>query len=405
MDTQSSFPDVPIMMKNYISSVKYTVVLCFITYVVMGVSTSILGPTLPPLSAAIGLSIVGAGVLRAGRQIGQFIAGVSAGRSLDRLPTKLLLILGGLLMIVGLTTMAFSNAPSVAISGAVVWGIGHGLLEMGPNYLVGRHFGDKAAKPLAALHGVYGISAIFGPLLVAAIRVDNWQFSYIGIVVAAVILIIFYLPIRLSKPSDTPLTEEPKLSGKFSLGLFLPAALIIFIFNGSNSGVADWTYTHLTLAGNASHETAALVTSVYWLALAISRIGNVFTLARGFDLQIVIVSSITSVIGALIVVLAGADVVWMSIGIGLIGIGFGPIYPVILSEIGTRAPDDRGKSTGLLAATAASGAVVLPVLQGWIGGGHSGGFGVVLFSTCVIFLVILAFYFLGDKYERGITAA
>jgi fucose permease len=95
-------------------------------------------------------------------------------------------------------------------------------------------------------------------------------------------------------------------------------------------------------------------------------------------------------LGAALIVLGGPVVEIVMVGVAMVGVGFGPVFPTVVALGGQQQPDVRGRVTSILVGMAAVGGIVLPVIQGWIGGGHSGGMVMTLAASLIMVGALIA---------------
>src|SRR5258708_22129288 len=85
--------------------------LCFVAFAVMGITSSILGPTLTNLAASIDLPIADAGILRAVQQIGSVLATFLGGYLLSRYSLRSVIAPSVIVMAAGLFVIVRSACP------------------------------------------------------------------------------------------------------------------------------------------------------------------------------------------------------------------------------------------------------------------------------------------------------
>jgi fucose permease len=148
--------------------------------------------------------------------------------------------------------------------------------------------------------------------------------------------------------------------------------------------MSDWIAPQLQLVGGVDAGTAARVASLYGLALTAGRALGIFVLHRVGMLRVLAVAISVAVLGAALIVLAGPTVGLIAVGVLLVGVGFSPVYPTVIALAGQQQPENRGAVTGFVAGIGAIGAMIIPVIQGWVGGGHSGGMIVTLVAALIM---------------------
>lgn len=366
---------------------RWIALICFTGFIVLGISATITGPTLPNLVAAISLPLADGGILRAARQIGAVSTPFLLGGLLDRLDTRRILIPGAILLAVGTGLIAAGGNLGLVLVASLVAGVGSGLYDVGTNYTIGAVFAGSAAAVLAALHTFYGLGSSIGPQVASwAITSGDWRAAYVVALIICLFMALVFLGVRgvqQHKPTHTETVGRPAPVSIPWLPLALLAALI-FMYSGAGTGLSDWLFTHVRLVALADVETASQITSLYWLALTGGRILSIFVLHRIGSMTTMGIGLTFSTIGAALVVLGGRQIPLIAIGVALIGLGFAPIYPTVIALGGQLRPAARGRITGILSGMAALGAMTVPVIQGWVGGGQSGGMIVTLIGTLIM---------------------
>ncbi|HVO70144.1 MAG TPA: MFS transporter [Aggregatilineaceae bacterium] len=379
---------------------------CFIAFIVMGVTTAILGPTLSYLAAALALPLASAGILRAAQQIGGISAPLGGGRLLDRHGPRYILLPGLLLMAVGLLSLIASGNVIFGFVASVLLGIGTGLVNLGGNVTIGALYESNAAPVLAALHTCYGLGLFGGPLVAewALTRQGNWQAAYVvtAVLCAGLGLLFIRLPVTIRASTSTRGDEPPRSRPAILWLPLLPLLLLLFMYNGAGSGMSDWLPTHLQLVAHSGVDAAAQVTSLYGLSLTIGRILSIGALRQFGNMRVLAVAIGVAVVGAGLITFGGAQIGLVTVGVVMVGLGFAPIYPTVIAIGGQQQPENRGSVVGILAGLASIGGIIIPVVQGWVGAGQSGGMIVILVSALVMAAALtLVRTFSAQKYQAA----
>ncbi len=376
---------------------------CFIAFVVMGIVSSIVGPTLPDLAASFTLPLANAGILRAAQQIGVIGAILAGGRLLDRFNPRYAILPGVLLMAVGLMGLTAGGSLVIALAASVILGIGSGLLNLGANVAIGALYQSNAAPVLAALHAFFGLGLFGGPLIAewSMTRQEHWQSAYTVSSILCIGLGLLFARLSISIQSNALRddAEQPAIRPAVAWLRLLPLILLLFLYNGAGSGLADWLATHLQLVASAGVDTASQVTALYGLAITAGRIISIEALRRFGNMSVLTLAIGIATVGAALIVLGNAQVGLITAGVLMVGIGFAPIYPTVIAIGGQQQPENRGTITGILAGLAAIGGVFVPVVQGWIGNGQNGGMIVTLIAT-LIMVASLAWIASGKPRQR-----
>jgi fucose permease len=381
---------------------RYITFACFVGFIVLGIFNSQLGPTLPSVAAAVALPLASAGIFRTARQIGILSGVLGGGRILDKQDARLVFGGGAFLTVAGLLGMITASRVEFMLAASLIMGIGSGMLDVGPNYVIPAIHTTNASSMLMLLHTFVGIGAAAGPLITAwAIEQrGDWRIAYIvtAIIVAGMGIVFMGMRIntrrqRIAHQEQKAADPTPRAEAEpVQWGPLVPLILLIFLYNGAGTGVADWIYTHLQLVANADVNAASQITSLFWAALTGGRLLTIPVLRRFGEIPTLIGALVIATIGAILIVAAGANVPLIALGVVLVSAGFSPIFPTVIALGGQQQPQARGTVTGTLGAFAAFGGMTIPVLQGWIGGGHNGGM-IVPVVASVIMLVTVVIYF------------
>ncbi len=383
--------------------------LCFAAFTVMGITSSVLGPSLTSLAASVGLPIADAGVLRAVQQIGSVVATFGGGYLLNRYGLRVVLIPSLILMTAGLLGVVGTGLLAVTLCGSLLLGVGTGALNVAANVAVGSLYAENASPVLSALHTCFGVGLFLGPLLAGQTlkNPDNWRTAYVIPAIACLILsfLLARMPVVQQNPNIGSIADKPSTPHPAIRWLpLVPLITLLFLYNGAGSGIGDWIAPHVQLVANADPGSAAQVASIYGLALTAGRAIGVFALQRFGNMRVLGIAITLAVLGAAIILLGGATILVVSAGVALVGLGFSPIYPTVIAMSIAQQPENRGAVTGIVAGIASFGGIIVPVIQGWVGAGHSGGMTVTLVAA-ILMIVALVLVYRADNAERAANQA
>lgn len=347
-----------------------------------GIALISLGSVLPFLSAKFGLDLSSASTVVTFLPAGVLLGSVLFGPVVDRFGYKLLLIASSLLTIAGLSWIAFAGSLAAIRFAVFLTGFGGGILNGETNTIVSDISGDDRNSNLSFLAIFFGIGALGVPVLMSFLS-DEYSFETIlkgtSIFMLLIVAIFFFIDFPSpKKPQGFPIKEGFALLKQPSLLLL---SLALFFQSGMEGLTNNWTTTYLE-AGHVSREKALFSLTCMVIGMTFAR------LAMGFILKKV--RSYYVVHGGLVIVLAGVAILISGkvnpvIGLTLLGIGFAPVFPVLLGYIGTLYPDLSGTAFGIALFIALIGNTSLNLLMGFI----SDAFGISAFP--VMLLVSLVF--------------
>ena len=240
-------------------------------FVLLGMATTTPGVTWPSVAESFGRPLAELGLVTllfgSGYTLSSAINGrLIAGRGLG--PVLVGSALTGTAALVGL---ALSVGWPMFLLAIGLLGLGGGLVDAATNTYVAIRRGTRA---MSLIHGIFGIGAIGGPLLVTALLQLGlpWRMAFallaVGQVayVASLWLVSRRLSVRAQTEAETPgLASARRQSVAWSLAVF-------FVYAGIGVGAGAWAFTYLTEEQGLSDTAGGLVVAGYWAAFAASRL-------------------------------------------------------------------------------------------------------------------------------------
>lgn len=355
---------------------------CYAALFVIGISAALIGPAKDALTSSLGIAVERGGWLLSAQFAGATVGVIASGYLADRTDLRWVMGGAGLLAITG--AVAFANATSlnVAMIAAFTLGTGAGAWGATPNVLLAKGDLEHRSSALNILNMMWGLGAAAGPQLYRLCEsLAHWTYAYFAFAALVLILLPFVLrtPIRLARHGHGgTATALPAWHA------FLPYAVIIFLYVGMENGFGGWLYTQFVLAGKSNAGTAVMAASLFWAGLTSGRALAAVVLRRVSDEHMLIAAAMIAATAACVIVLI-PNVHMLALTAAFIaGMGCGPIFPTTFAVVAKRVPSVSGAMLSLLQAGGALGAMLLPAVQGYWGGGESGGFGFVVATGVVI---------------------
>lgn len=355
-----------------------TVLWFFASFVVLGISGTLLGPTLDDLTTQFDLPLANGGVFITLHSTGATIALIAMGRLYDRgrIAPRYLLAAGPLLSLTGLIALSVSPSAWLAFAAALLFGLGFGSMIMGPNILLPAMFSGAAAGRLNALNTFYGVGAITGPQVVnLAFGLADYRLAYVITAVAAAALIPAFLRVDIpasqvsERDSDSTAAQHVPVKWR----VFLPFTLLLFIYVGAEVGFGAWIATHLSLVGGLEEASANVGVSLFWAGLTGGRFGASLLARRLRAVPLLGLSVLVLLAGSLLVLLFPGSSGVMLVGAFVVGLGCGPVFPTTVAAVSDNYPAQFAAASGLILGVGNGGAMLIPWVQGQVGGGETGG--------------------------------
>ncbi len=348
------------------------------------------------LARDLDLDLARSGLLVAALALGIGIGLAGAGPLVDRHPRRPLFVAACLLAAASLLGMSASMSFSRALLLLVSAGVGIGTYGTLVNTMVGERYGERAAKPLSAVHASATLGAMLAPPVIGWLAPRaGWSASFHGAGFAHLLLACAALAIVFpaARP-DGGSEDEGGGDGTLSRAL-VPYAAIVFAYVGIETALTIFALPYATNALDLDASRGLGAISAFWFGLLVGRLG-VLGLRRAGDTRLLVAAG-----GAgFVVIAAAAGLRWIQLEIlyAAIGLVLGAVYPVTIALAGQRFPRSRGTATGIAAAFGAAGGMTVPWLHGALGDRVGVGGAVAALSLWALVVALAA---LLAQHQRG----
>ncbi len=354
----------------------------YASFFILGISATMLGPTLSDLTARFAMPLDNGGIFITLHSTGAMLALVFVGRQYSRFAPRYLLALGPALTALGAFAIVAAPTRTLALAGALLFGLGFGSILIGPNILVAVLYPDKATARLNAVNLFFGLGAIAGPQMVNILS-DPWT-AYIVNGVAALALIPAFL--RFNLPPVAPASDS---TAPVNWVAFVPFAVLLFAYVGTDVGFSSWISTQMTTVAGSTAAVAALAMSLFFVGVTGGRALAIGVSRYLSSLHLLFVAISLMFGGAVLLVAFGATE-WIALASAfIVGLGSGPIFPTTVAAMSETYPAQFAGVCGAVTALGDGGAMVIPWVQGQVGGGVSGGMSITVVMTLVMLLIVV----------------
>lgn len=299
------------------------------------------------------------------------IFSVPTGMLMNKIGRKSTVLISLIVTAVSLVIPAFGDSYMVMLISFSLLGIGNAIMQTSLNPLVTNLIGsDKLASALTFGQFVKAIASFLAPIIAA------WGattlFPTLGLgwrVLFVVYAIVSFLSITLL--SATPIKEErpDKVSGigecvrllgrPFILLCFLGIMCHVGIDVGTNTTAPKIIMERLALP----LEEAGYATSIYFIFRTIGSFLGAFILAR-ISPKVFFAISVTMMLAGMVILFVCDSLTPLYVGISLIGFGNSNIFPIVLSQALTYAPNEKNEVSGLMI-MGLFGGTVFPLAMGF----------------------------------------
>jgi FHS family Na+ dependent glucose MFS transporter 1 len=355
----------------------------------MGVSFSVLGPTLPALAANTRTSLSDISFLFVARSAGSMLGSIGGGRLLDRFKGHR--VLAGSLLLLALVSAAVPGISQLWVLTAVMFlsGVVHGLLNVSGNALLVWVHGRGVAPFMNALHFFFGLGTFIAPVLVAQVVLLTSRMEGSYWILGLVTLPLVLAPLWVASPRPESASQQ---EGKGAVSPWMVAGffMIFFGYSGAAQAFGGWIFTYLSRLNLANETTAAYLNSIFWGALTAGRLLSIPLALRFNPRDLLRADLIGATISLGVIAVFPTSVPAIAVGSGGLGFCLATIFPTNMSLASRHIPI-TGKITGVFSIGSSLGALVIP----WLIGQFFERLGpqVVIHFNLVNLLVTLGAYF------------
>lgn len=372
----------------------------YLAFISLGLPDSLLGSAWPAMFGDLGVPVNYAGILSMIVAAGTVVSSLFSGKVIHRFGVSGVTTFSVLMTALALLGFASSHQFIFLCLLAIPLGLGGGGVDSALNNYVALEY---EAKHMNWLHSFWGVGAAIGPIIMAGYLAKGapWNDGYktlAWIQLGLVFILILSIPLWVkSKDHKNPDTEK-KRSTSIATLLKLPglkqALLVFFCYCTIEATFGLWGASYLVFIREFDIDSAARLTSVYYLGITGGRFLSGFLTAHFTNRQLIYLGQAVVGVGLLLLFLPFNQSILP--GFLLIGLGCAPIFPSLLHETPDNFGEENSQSImGFQMASAYVGITLMPFLFGQIATFTSHSF---LLGFLGIFLVLI---FLLTKQMNG----
>jgi fucose permease len=315
----------------------------------VGMLLSLYGPAIPELREHFGVGGAEAALVISAHFTGSLL-GIGWWGLERRLGARTWFRAATALMVAGAAAIAFAPVWPVVVAGALVLGVGFGVVVVEINVVFAEGFPDRAAAMLNLLGATFGAGAVLGPLAIAV--TGGYQAPFCAAALLAIAAMFLLLDLQ---PAAAP---PPVAAARPPAGLVGGFVALCVLYVAIESGVGGWEATSL-LANGAGEAAAANWTAGYWAAITV---GRLLAIPLALRLAPPVLAGGALALTAAGLVLAHVPAIAPA-AYTLAGLALGPVFPSVLAWLALAAPGAR-RSTAMVFGAGQIGGVVTPAVIG-----------------------------------------
>ena len=308
-------------------------VFIYIFYIGLGVPDSLLGAAWPAIYSELSVPVSYASFISSIISCGTVFSSLFSTRVIAKLGTPRVTVLSTSLTAIALLGFSCShNFLWLCICG-IPLGIGAGSIDTALNNYVALHY---TSMQINFLHCFYGVGVTISPYLMSFALSDNmnWRGGYrtvffIQLTIAA--LSVISLPIWKKVKQALP-QEEPirvlSLSQMLRRRKIWASCGVFLGISSLESTCLIWGSTYLSESVGMSADVAAALITFYFIGMTVGRLLSGLLTIKYSDWQIIF-SGQAVIFVAIILLLMQTNAIITALGLFLIGLGNGPVFPNI----------------------------------------------------------------------------
>lgn len=319
-------------------------IVIYIVFISLGLPDSLFGVAWPVVHLDLGVAESFASLYSI--LVGLSTGGVSflAGKLIRKYGTGRVTFFSILTTALGLIGISLSPNVVVMMISSVILGYGAGAIDTGLNHFVSLHY---KSYHMNWLHCFWGIGVTVSPIIMSyflASGAGSWRRGY-RVIALLQLMIALIVVLTLKRwnaveevlPKETDAVEK---SGGKSLPELLKirgvktSILSLGLYCGMEFLVGTWGGTYLVNVFALAPNAAAKWVSLYFGGIMLGRFISGFISMRASDTMMVRGGIAISFVGMLILLLPLGRM--SLLGLLLIGMGFGPIFPSVLHSVPDR---------------------------------------------------------------------
>ena len=217
-------------------------------------------------------------------------------------------------------------------------GIGQGAVDALLNAYVAKHYN---ARHMSWLHGCWAVGATIGPALMTRVISTSgaWSMGYLSLGSAQlVIAIILLLSLGFWLHDDPETRNKTKVRSAFDSRMLFGMALF-FLYVGAELSIGLWSNSYLIEKMGLAASVSGYLVALYYGSIMVGRFLSGFVAVRLGNRGLIRLG-LMIVSGGLIMMFAAEDVIFLRLGMILMGLGLAPLYPAMMHETPRRFKED-----------------------------------------------------------------
>lgn len=362
-------------MARIASSTRLIFITLGLTYIATGIIGTLPSASLIRLASNVHVSLEVVGGIFTVSAFGFMLGAMLAGTLIRFAQPKYLLAVGLFLLATGSLATALTASFPVLLISQGFKGLGFGFIDISLNTIATTAFRETLSEKLNNIHGMYGLGALAGPLLLACGLqfFKSLPFAYfVGMIVALLTVVLILVQQIPDLPRAVQSGQQEKASGTRELravlgqGLLWMMVLQISIYACAEIGFGNWIVTAVSQSAHISLVLAAPVATAFFIGLTVGRLGGAQLLKRGWltEARLLYTALLGGAVAGALVALFPAQPLVSYGASALVGCFYGPLFPSLMAITSRRFVHAIGPVSSVMMVGTGATSMVVPAAMG-----------------------------------------
>ena len=346
------------------------VIIIFATYVGLGIPDSLFGSAWPAIYTEFDLPISYSNFVTGIMYVGTVVSSLLSARLTKKLGTPFVVALSTTLTAVAILGFSYSENIVIMCLFSIPLGLGAGGIDNVLNTYVALNY---KATHVNFLHCSYGVGVTLSPFLMslALKNSNNWQGGYRTMFyfqLALTVVCFLSIPIWKKVKEQKAIKDETRVVSISEL-LKIPiarASLVVYFGSCAIESVClAWSSTFLVNSKGLTPDKAAQMITFYFIGMTLGRFLSGVLVNKIAPKKIIVIGELITLIAIVLTFVGNPSIA--GVGLFLIGLGNGPIFPNMTHLTPIHMGRDISQSfIGLQGAVAYASILLSPITFGLI---------------------------------------
>ena len=374
------------------------VIIIFATYIGLGIPDSLFGTAWPAIYTEFDLPISYSNFVTGLMYMGTIISSLLSARLTKKLGTPLVVAISTALTAIAILGFSFSKNMLMLCLCAIPLGLGAGGIDNVLNTYVALNY---TATHVNFLHCSYGVGVTLSPFLMSFTlkQSNNWQSGYrimFFFQMALTIMCFLSIPVwnkvkeQRAEEDETRVVSIPQL---FKIPIARWSLVIYYGSCAIESVCLAWGSTFLVNSKGLTPDKAAGMITFYFIGMTVGRFVSGLIANKISPKKIIVIGELVVLVAIILTLFKNPTLA--TVGLFLIGLGNGPIFPNMTHLTPVHMGRDISQSfIGLQGAVAYCSILISPILFGLLAEKLSTDFFSIFQIVALIITIISTFMML-----------